>query len=153
VGFLYKIEVKIASPDCAPGKLSKLQEDPFRHQSLKEPVLDVPFFLQAMMNRMSVSYHKYGSFFDMFPERKTGYENCLQRLKKYEETGNTEWLIDAANYIMMEFMAPSHIWAHFRATSSEESPGSVMVDGSIDHGTDGQGGRRILNSDHREERD
>jgi hypothetical protein len=46
-----------------------------------------------------------------------------KRLKKYEETGNTEWLVDIANFAMIEYMYPQHEQAHFRATDSHESPG------------------------------
>lgn len=46
-------------------------------------------------------------------------------IRKYEETGNTEYLCDAANYCMFEFMFPSHQKAHFRSTDSGESAGIV----------------------------
>ena len=45
------------------------------------------------------------------------------RLNKYLETGNTEWLIDIANFAMIEFMYPSVSGAAFRGTDSDESPG------------------------------
>lgn len=50
---------------------------------------------------------------------------ALLCMKKYEETGNTEYLVDAANYLMFGFMYPQHTNAHFRATASEESAGLV----------------------------
>lgn len=40
---------------------------------------------------------------------------------KYRETGNTEYLLDAGNYAMFEYMYPQHEKAHFRATDSSES--------------------------------
>lgn len=46
---------------------------------------------------------------------------------KYRETGNTEYLCDAANYLMFEFMFPSHEKAHFRATDSKESAGIAGI--------------------------
>lgn len=76
--------------------------------------------------RVETSYYKYG------PARKnyaTGNVQALPSMelciKKYQETGNREYLVDAANYIMFEFMYPSHSNAHFRSTSSEESAGQV----------------------------
>lgn len=95
---------------------------------------EAQFFVQGMMNRMGVSYHKYGSLFDAFPSRKDGITNAEQRIQLYKDTGNAEWLIDAANYLLIESLAPSHPEYHFRSTDSDESPGSVLKDGSIDHG-------------------
>lgn len=46
-----------------------------------------------------------------------------ERLRLYRETDNTEWLVDLANFAMIEYMHPSHPQAHFRATGSNESPG------------------------------
>lgn len=44
-------------------------------------------------------------------------------INKYQQTGNTEYLCDAANYLMFEFMYPQKEGAYFRATSSSESAG------------------------------
>jgi hypothetical protein len=85
-------------------------------------------FVQGMLNRMIHGYHKYGHVLRSVD--KPDSIQCLRmRLKEYRKTGNTEWLIDAANYAMMEFMAPRHRRAHFRATRSDESPGAVLVGG------------------------
>lgn len=42
---------------------------------------------------------------------------------KYRKTGNTEYLCDAANYLMFEFMYPQVSGAHFNATDSKDSAG------------------------------
>ena len=83
-------------------------------------------FDRLRRNRMEMSYYKYG------PVRKnyaTGNIQAIPTLKKclekYEETGNTEYLVDAANYAMLEFMYPQHPQGHFRSTGSEESAGIV----------------------------
>ena len=77
-------------------------------------------------NRMKVSYHKYGpvaeNYGKGFVDAIGSLENCL---KKYKETGNTEYLCDLANYAMIEFMHPQHPNKHFRATDSSESAGIV----------------------------
>lgn len=80
-------------------------------------------FIDGMKNRMLVSFHKYGAVADAFPFKISAIKSLQDRLKLYEETGNTEWLIDAANFAMIEFMHPSHKDAHFRPTDSHESPG------------------------------
>lgn len=79
-------------------------------------------FWEKMKNRMAVSYYKYGPLYN---NRFTHHsiEDLKKRIKQYEETGNTEWLVDAANFAMIEFMFPLHENAHFRATDSHESPG------------------------------
>ena len=80
------------------------------------------FFLQGMLNRMAVSYHKYGMMKDA-GKRIDQVKSLKVRLDKYIETGNTEWLIDVANMAMIEFTHSQHPHGHFRATDSDESPG------------------------------
>lgn len=85
-------------------------------------------FDRLRKNRVDTSYYKYG------PARKnfaTGNVQALPTMdlcvKRYQETGNKEYLLDAANYLMFEYMFPQHPKAHFRATSSEESAGIVGI--------------------------
>lgn len=82
-------------------------------------------FIAGMRARMAVSYYKYGPVALGFPRRRDAIASLRRRLEKYEETGNTEWLMDAANFAMIEYMHPGHPGAHFRATDSDESPGRV----------------------------
>lgn len=86
-------------------------------------------FMQGMVNRMLVSYHKYGHIKDAVTAGVDCIASAQQRVKKYYETGNTEYLMDAANYLMMEYMHPSHEEAHFDAAS--RSPGRTLKDGRI----------------------
>lgn len=83
-------------------------------------------FDELRKNRVKTSFYKYGSAKDNF---STGNVNALEtmklRVEKYGETGNTEFLVDAGNYLMFEFMYPQHPNAHFRATDSNESAGIV----------------------------
>lgn len=85
-------------------------------------------FDELRKNRVEISYFKYGSAKKNF---STGNVNALESMKlcidKYKETGNTEFLCDAANYLMFEFMYPQHERAHFRATDSSESAGIVGI--------------------------
>lgn len=94
-------------------------------------------FVRKMENRVLTSYFKYG---DAGVNAKSGdfIANVKQRVDKYLVDGNTEWLVDAANFAMLEFMYPQHPNAHFRATSSGESPGVVMRDGTQWHGKAGR---------------
>ena len=94
-----------------------------------------PEFLQGMANRMSVSYLKYGPVAKAYPGAVSALDSLRQRLDQYAATGNTEFLIDAANFAMIEFMHPSHPDAYFAATDSDGSPGRVTSDGAVTHDT------------------
>lgn len=82
-------------------------------------------FLQGMLNRMGVSQHKYGTPRDSYPHKVDAVACLKERLAKYEEDGNTEWLMDVANFAMIEFMFPAHSEAHFTPQDSDTSPGLV----------------------------
>ena len=88
-------------------------------------------FVQGMADRMAVSFCKYGKVADAYPHRVDAIASLQKRLEKYERDGNTEWLIDVANFAMIEFMHPRHPEAHFKATDSQASPGRKWV-GEVD---------------------
>lgn len=81
-------------------------------------------FDELRKNRVAVSYYKYGPARINF---KRGYVKALgsmeKCIKKYKETHNREYLCDAANYLMFEFMYPSFNDAYFLATDSSSSAG------------------------------
>lgn len=83
-------------------------------------------FDQLRQNRVEVSYHKYGPAEVNF---KYGLVKTLETaqlcIEKYQNTKNTEYLCDAANYLMFEFMYPQIPGAYFKATDSGESAGTV----------------------------
>jgi hypothetical protein len=85
-------------------------------------------FLQGMADRMSVSFYKYGPVKTSTSDHIKSLE---QRLERYKEDGNLEWLMDAANFAMIEFMVPRHPQAHYSPTDSSESPGRVTLDGKV----------------------
>lgn len=85
-------------------------------------------FIRLMKNRMDFSYYKYGMIKDAYPHKVNALESMEKRLEKYRQTGNTEWLVDAANFLMIEFMLPAHPKAHFKATESHESPGRFSLE-------------------------
>lgn len=88
-----------------------------------------PEFVRAMANRMSISFHKYGYIADAH-STCDHVASLKQRLALYEETGNTEWLADVANFAMCETMKKGQ--EAFRATDSDESPGRTRADGTVD---------------------
>ena len=79
-------------------------------------------FVQGMADRMAVSYFKYGPVHEAYPGKVDAIASLVKQLKKYQETGNTEWLMDVGNFAMIEFQHPKHPRAHFRGTDSNESP-------------------------------
>jgi hypothetical protein len=84
-------------------------------------------FVTGMRNRMAVSYYNYGSVSEAYPHKVDAISSLLVRLNRYADTGNTEWLIDAANFAMIEFMLPRHKDAHFQGTDDNASPGRVSA--------------------------
>lgn len=80
-------------------------------------------FTQGMKDRMVVSFHKYGPLANAYPHKVSAIASLTDRLRKYAETKNTEFLIDAANFAMIEFMHPSLEGAFFEGTDSDASPG------------------------------
>lgn len=85
-------------------------------------------FDELRKNRVEVSYHKYGpakiNFGDKLVNALDSANMCIE---KYRATGNTEYLCDAANYLMFEFMYPQRNDAYFKSTDSSESAGHAGV--------------------------
>lgn len=85
-------------------------------------------FDRLRKNRVETSYFKYGKARKNFANGNVQAIPTMELcIKKYNETGKREYLLDAANYLMFEYMFPQHPKAHFRATSSEESVGIVGI--------------------------
>lgn len=83
-------------------------------------------FVRGMKSRMLVSYHKYGPIASAYPHKINALHSLEQRLRKYKETKNTEYLIDAANFAMIEFMLPALDGAYFAGTDDSGSPGRIL---------------------------
>ncbi len=88
-------------------------------------------FLQGMLNRMAVSFHKYGPVAAAYPDRVNALASLQQRIDAYQATGNTEFLMDVANFAMIEYMHPSVEGAFFQATDSDQSPGRTDQKGKV----------------------
>ena len=77
-------------------------------------------FQTRMLQAMEVSYHKYGKVSDAYPLLVNAIESLKKRLRLYEETGNQDYLVDIANFAMIEFMHPAHTDAHDSPTDGGE---------------------------------
>lgn len=82
-------------------------------------------FVDLMKQSMVMSHYKYGRVKDNYPHLSDAVSSLKQRLELYEKTGNSEYLVDVANFAMIEFMLPRHPDAHYTPTDSDKSPGVV----------------------------
>lgn len=77
-------------------------------------------FERLMRNRLLMGRFRYGR---MDRTADTGYDrigSALRRLARYQETGNMEFLVDAANLCLMEFEHGEHPNRHFEAADDGE---------------------------------
>ena len=74
-------------------------------------------------NSIIQSHYKYGWMSESYPELADAFGSLEKRVALYKETGNADWLVDIANFAMIEYMHPAHKDFHFRRTASNESPG------------------------------
>lgn len=83
-------------------------------------------FDEKRKNAILVSYYKYGPAKENFSKGMVDAIGSLKKnLKKFEETRNTEYLVDIANYAMFRFMYPAE-GEFYKPTDSDQSAG---VDG------------------------
>jgi hypothetical protein len=68
---------------------------------------------------MAVSFHKYGPVAQAYPDLVDAVACLRDRLAHYDQDGNTEHLVDVANFAMIEFMHPRHEKAHYAGTDAE----------------------------------
>ena len=84
-------------------------------------------FVEKMKNAIEMSHYKYGFASKTYPELAQAYKCIEQRLELYLKTHNTEYLVDVANFAMLEFLYPAFPDAAYAPTDSDRSPG--LADG------------------------
>jgi len=77
-------------------------------------------FVELMNNRMVMGFFRYGNRHTRKNATYHYINSALRRLTLYNETGNTELLVDAANLLRMEFEIPQHPNAHFKSIDDGE---------------------------------
>ena len=90
-------------------------------------------FVKGMKDRMVVSFYKYGRIAEAYPDKVDAIASLHQRLNLYFDgnaskgilPGNTEYLMDVANFAMIEFLHPRHPRAYFKGTDADGSPGRI----------------------------
>lgn len=79
-------------------------------------------FERLMRNRMIMGAFRYETFEE---KKKTAWKydfptEAIKRIGKYQETGNTENLVDAANMLLIEFEFGHHKNKHFNSIDDGE---------------------------------
>lgn len=87
-----------------------------------------PDFIVRMMSAMMVSFHKYGRVADAYPLKFDAASDVRARMSKYRQTGNKHYLVDAANFAMIEAMHPGRE-ASFGSNDAADSPGRTTASG------------------------
>ena len=76
-------------------------------------------FEQLMRNRLIIGAFRYGRAHTEKPKYDR-ISSAIKRLKKYTESGNTEYLVDVANLCLLEFEEGTHFKKHFAAIDDGE---------------------------------
>jgi hypothetical protein len=77
-------------------------------------------FEAKMRNRLLVGAYRHGR---MKAPGKPQYDritSAIKRLKQFQETGNMEHLVDAANLCLLEFVEGDHPKRHFKSADDVE---------------------------------
>lgn len=74
----------------------------------------IPEFEQYMRNRLVMGAIRYETFEQKIHQNQYDCLGYIRRkLTEYEQSGNLECLVDAANLLMIEFASPHHPNPHF----------------------------------------
>lgn len=82
-------------------------------ERVRDPSHFDKLFLALMVRRAE----QRGSPTDLeenYPDKVHAINTALDRIDSYIRTGNTAHIVDACNFLWIEFMLPSHEAAHFR---------------------------------------
>lgn len=86
-------------------------------------------FFQRQCNRIAVGAYRHEKGKDNFGHRSQDYITRLKKVvRRYEQTGNLELLVDAANYCALEFYNSNHPDQHYAA---EESGGRTLLNRDV----------------------
>jgi len=72
-------------------------------------------FEKMCRNRLLIGAYRYGELHTESSKSCVSVEDIKKRLDLYTETGNLEYLVDVANYAMLEFTYSKHKNVHFKA--------------------------------------
>ena len=92
-------------------KVKEIYSQSFKHAIMAKVMLTLSFMFLFFVNCSGVN--------------KVNSDDVKKETNN--ETGNKEYLLDAMNYLMFEFMYPQRKGAFFKATDSKESAGIVGI--------------------------
>lgn len=78
-----------------------------------------PEFIELMHNRMTQGAFRYGDFHDPKQPPYDRLKAARLHVTAYEQTGNTEHLVDASNLLAIEFVVGKHPNKHFVAVDDD----------------------------------
>jgi hypothetical protein len=77
-------------------------------------------FTKLCRNRMTQGYYRYHHDLNSNePGQFDAVNSAIERLRKYQRTGNQEHLVDVANLMMLEFALPTHPRPYFESLHDE----------------------------------
>ncbi len=79
-----------------------------------------PEFEMHMRNRLVMGAFRYGRFDNDDKWRFSLIGGLQEKLMAYQQTGNTEYLVDLANYALLEFVRPAHPKAHWHGDDDHD---------------------------------
>ena len=92
-----------------------------REEILKRDFSDE--FVFKMKRAIEMSHYKYGWASKTYPELAQA-ANCIEdRLEAYRKTHNKDYLVDIANFAMLEYLYPMFKDAHYTPGDSDKSVG------------------------------
>jgi hypothetical protein len=77
-------------------------------------------FERYQRNRLLMGELRYGRVLMSNRPQFDRLEGMKKYIKKYEETGNLECLVDVANYCMLEYLEGNHPNKHFSSTEVDQ---------------------------------
>lgn len=80
-------------------------------------------FVAKMERAIETSHYKYGWMSDTYPELAQAVKCIQERVDLYNKTHNLEYLVDIANFAMIEYKHPSYPDASYTPQDSDKSPG------------------------------
>lgn len=79
-----------------------------------------PIFETYMRNRLIMGYYRYEPFDSPTKKEYPLVDEAIRRIERYQDTGNTENLVDAANMCMLAFVHDDHPKKHFASMDDGE---------------------------------
>lgn len=80
-------------------------------------------FIIKMKNAIELSHYKYGWMSETYPELAQAVKCIQERLDLYNKTHNLDYLVDVANFAMIEYKYPAYSDAAYTPQDSDKSPG------------------------------